>query len=201
MLSGTSEGTVVLGGIMAWMIWTPPAAVNAVVVFGLPLPMMIFWVGFVLGLMNAVYNVVRVVTYCKDSTTACVSVLPFLYFAFTVATALWVSPAHIGAVAAREFLVFAGFAFSKEMCHMQLAHVTSTTYMPLNLPNFVLLTAFLVNTWAHSCGYGLVDEYVLLVMLAVASAWSYIYMAYTLAKEISSELGIPVFAVPKRKIR
>lgn len=201
MLSGTSEGTVVLGGIMGWMIWTPPAAVDAVVVFGLPLPIAIFWIGLALGLANAVYNIVRVATQCHNCTTACVSVLPFLYFAFTVATALWVSPAHIAAVAAREFLVFVGFAFSKEMCHMQLAHVTSTNYVPLNLPNFALLTAFLANAWAHRCGYGLVDEYSLLVVLAAASAWSYCYMAYTLAKEVASELGIPIFTVPKRKSR
>jgi len=81
---------------------------------------------------------------------------------------------------------------------MQLAHVTSTQYVPLNLPNFALLTTFMANSWAHRWGYGLVDEYSLLVMLAVASAWSYCYMAYVLVNEFASELGIPIFAVPRR---
>jgi len=38
-------------------------------------------------------------------------------------------------------------------------------------------------------------------MLAVASAWSYCNMAYILANEIAIELGIPIFAVPKKKTR
>jgi hypothetical protein len=41
---------------------------------------------------------------------------------------------------------------------MQLAHVTGTRYVTLNLPNFALLTAFLVNSWAHRYSYGLMDE-------------------------------------------
>ena len=199
MLSGTSEGTVMLGGIMALMIWNTPAELSTVLVFGLPLPIFIFWLAVALGLLNAVYNLQRVATLCKDSKTACVSILPFIYFAFTVFTAIWVSPAKIGGTAAREFLVFVGFAFSREMCYMQLAHVTSTKYVALNLPNFALLTAFIVNSWAHRYSYGLMDEYSLLVILAVASTWSYCYLAYTLATEVATELGIPIFAVPKRK--
>jgi len=199
--SGPSEGCVLLGGAIALMIWGTPAGMSAVIVMGHQLPYVIFWTFIVLGVGGGVYNVLRVANLCKDINAAWLSLIPFAYFVFTLATGIWVSPAQIGGAASREFLAFIGFAFAREMCHMQLAHVTSTQYVPLNLPNFALLTTFLANSWAHRWGYGLVDEYSLLVMLAVASAWSYCYMAYIIANEIATELGIPIFAVPKKKTR
>ena len=197
--SGPSEGCVLLGGAIFVMIWGTAPAMHAVLVYGYPLPYVLFWVFIAMSAANGVYNMMRVAGNCKDSGEALVSLFPFVYFIFTLASSIWVSPAAIGAAASREFLAFIGFAFAREMCHMQLAHVTSTKYVPLNLSNFALLTLFLVNCWAQRCGYGLVDEYSLLVLLSLASAWSYCYMAYTLANEIATELGIPIFAVQRRK--
>ena len=150
--SGPSEGCVLVGLAAAFMIYETPEAMFKVQVLGMPVQIFLFWSFIILGIGGGLYNGLRVVMHCKNRATAVFSTIPFSYFVLVLATAIWASPAQLGNVAVREFLIFIGFAFAREMCVMQLAHVTDTHYAPLNLPNFVLMTAFLVNTWSHFFG-------------------------------------------------
>jgi hypothetical protein len=87
-----------------------------------------------------------------------------------------------------------GLCFAREVAYLQIAHLQDDEYLPLNLPNFIILTLLIVNTSLHAWGVGFVDEYSFLVGLTVAAFISYAHWVYFGVKEITDELRIPVFS-------
>jgi hypothetical protein len=76
------------------------------------------------------------------------------YWAFIAV--IWIlilySPARLGSTATREVLLCLGFAFAREIGHIQLSHITGEVYIPLNLPVLLVLGTLAGNTMLHAYG-------------------------------------------------
>lgn len=123
----------------------------------------------------------------------------FLYFVFAIFVAILLSQSGLTYYGTREIMLFLGFNFAREVAFVQIAHVTHTTYEPLNTPNFILLSLFIGNISLHGWGISLIGEYDFLVLLIVFSFLSYAHLVYYLTLEITTELKIPVFKMPYRR--
>ena len=91
-----------------------------------------------------------------------------------------------------------GFCFAREIGYLQIAHVLDEDYVPLNLPNFVIISLLIFNTSCHAWGLPLFDEYYFLLASTVAAFLSYAHLVYFATREITEELNIPVFRLPRK---
>lgn len=117
----------------------------------------------------------------------------FGYFFFCYMNVEYFSPSSLTLTAPKELMLCLGLCFAREIAYLQIAHLQDDDYLPLNLPNFIILTLLIVNTSLHAWGLPLVDEYQFLIVLIVAGAVSYGHWVYFGIKEITEELRISVF--------
>jgi hypothetical protein len=113
-------------------------------------------------------------------------------------TALWISPANLAQNAAKELMACFGLCFAREIAFLQIAHVLDEDYVPLNWNNFFVLSGIICNSFLHSFGVFIVNEYFLLLGMIVFAFFSYVHLVYFSIREITEELDIHVFSVKKK---
>jgi hypothetical protein len=123
----------------------------------------------------------------------------FCYFIFCYANLHYFSPSNLPLTAGKELMLCFGFCFAREIGYLQIAHVMDEDYVPLNLPNFVIISLLIFNTSLHAWGLPLFDEYYFLLLLTFAAFLSYAHLVYFATKEITEELNIRVFSLKRKK--
>jgi len=91
-----------------------------------------------------------------------------------------------------------GFCFAREIAYLQIAHVLDEDYVPLNWPNFLVLSSLIINSCLHYLKLGFVSEYYFLLGMLLIAFISYVHLIKFSIKEITEELKIPVFSIPSK---
>ncbi|CAG9318395.1 unnamed protein product [Blepharisma stoltei] len=170
-------------------------------VFQTELRMLVFY-GFCSWVsIEVLIRIFNVLMKSSNKMEAFMNLGSLFYIIFCVVVVLVFSPVGLAYAGTREFVLFLGFIFAREMGFLQLAHVSNSEYEPLNIPNYILLSLLMFNTSCHAWGFPLLDEYNLLCFLLLFAGLSYLHFIYSVTKEITKELNIPILTNLQRKIQ
>jgi hypothetical protein len=143
-----------------------------------------------------VYTVVK---KNKNFAKAITNSRGFGYFFVCYLVLDWISPTNITANAPKELILCFGFCFAREIAYLQIAHVMDSDYKPMNYPNFLILSLLMLNSVGNAFKISIFNEYYFLLLMILAAFLSYSHLVYYSCKEITTELKIPVFAMPSKK--
>lgn len=208
MIHGVSEGTLIaciamhLAGFLGIEFWLQKLDL---IYFTIQVNQFVTFLCFTAGIGFGLYSFISVVTTYEEKKHDAIQNL--LIFFFLIATLLIViifsyDDSEIIKKHPKVIILLYGFAFSKLVGHLQLAHICDSEFMQYRKS---LLTSFFclatVSLLKYFLGIHIINIDYLIVSFLIMHIVVWIHFAYYLTEELCEILGIYRFSIKKRPIK